>query len=240
MASCLRRSDDAGYATPAALVLCLALAMMAGATVTRSVVLLRQSRAQFDRTQTEYALAGAQLEAVASVVRSGVPGPFRWTASTDQGAVEVLAEREADKLTLEAASQLDNTVLARFGVQNPGALRAQLTAVAAEGARVPDVGAFDGAELWRICAARLISGFGRKAAFQYVAESEPANTSKTPLWRVGEEWRIRAMSTTGWRDDRIVRFTGDERHPVATVVRRVSRGDGEGGRCVELLQAAGA
>ena len=235
MASCPHSPDDAGYATPAALVLSLAVALMASALVSRGVLLLRMTRADLDKVQVEYAMSGAQLEATASVVRSGVSGPFHWTASTDQGAVEVVAEREADKLSLEAAAGLDPAIFERFGVHDTEGLRTRL-AEAAQSNGFVDVETLDAAVLWRTCAARLASPYGVKTDYAYTPAVEPANVGKPALWRVGEEWRIKVTTATGWRDDRIVRFTGDARHPAAVVMRKVSRGDGEGGRCTELLQ----
>lgn len=238
VASSLPSTNDAGFATPAALLLSLALALVGTAMIGRSVGLLKLTKADLDRTETDYALAGAQLEAAATVVRAGVPGPFHWTSSTDQGWVDIRAEREADKLSLATASTLAPAVLASFGATDPVAIQAKLAAAAT--ADVADVSTMDRSSLWQACAARLMSSFGQSAGYTFVPDVQPAIGDKPPQWHVGETWRIRVTTSTGWRDDRLVRFTGNSNEPAATILRTVSKGDGEGGRCESLLQAVGA
>lgn len=236
--ACFRpERSDRGYATPAALVLSLALALVCAALVQRSVGLLVLARSDLDRTAVEYSLNGAQLEAAASVVRAGVPGPFHWTSSTDLGFIDIRAEREADKLSLASAAALPSSALARFGVADPADLRTRLQSAAT--IPVVDISGLDSAALWRVCAARAMSSFGQQSAFAYVADVEPTLGDHPALWRVGETWRIRVTTAAGWRDDRIVRFTGDARNPAAVVLRTFAKGEGEGGRCEDILQAIG-
>jgi hypothetical protein len=220
-------------------VLCLGLSLVATATISRSVSLLVLSKADLERTRGDYALQGAQLQAAATVVRAGIAGPFHWTSSTDLGFVDVRAEREADKMSLTAAAGLPDQALAQFGVVDAAALRTRL--VAAEELDVVDVSSLDAAALWRLCAPRAVSGMGQADAYAYAPDTDPtALGERPPHWRVGEVWRIRVSTPEGWRDERIVRFTGNAQLPAATILRTVARGDGEGGRCEGILQSIGA
>lgn len=232
--ACSHISDDEGYATPAALVVSLALSLVASSMVVRSVQVLQRAKADLARSETEYALAGAHLQAAAVIVRSGIAGPYHWTATTSVGWVEALAEPEAEKLSLDAASSLDDGLLNRFGVADPARLRLALAEAAATD-EAPDIGALDPAPLWRACAASLLSRYGEAQTYTFAPRSEPGMGPKPASWHIGEAWRIRITTAAGWRDDRIVRFTGDARHPAAVVVRRLSRGVGEAGQCDRVL-----
>jgi hypothetical protein len=207
--------------------------------VGRSVSALNLARTDLDRLQSDYSTTGAQLQAIAAVVRTGQTGPFHWTSATDAGFVDVLVEKEANKLTLQAASQLSPDALGRFGVTDAADLQGRLAA-AAGGADVVDVAGLDAAPLWRLCAARLVSTFGQQDAFIWQADATPDVGTKPAWWRVAEVWRVRVTTAAGWRDDRIVRFTGDASHPAAVVARSVSRGEGDGGRCDDVLKSIGA
>jgi hypothetical protein len=232
-------SLEAGYATPSALILALALALIATAMMQRSTALLRQSRADLERTQMAYMLDGAQLAAAAAVVRSGAGGPYRWALATDAGWVEAVAEPEGDKVSLAAAATLADRVFRDLGVSDIDALRARLAA-AANSDPLLDVSRLDDATLWRVCAPSLISSFGAQTTIQPGAIEAPHMGDLTPAWRVGEVWRMQVTTTAGWRDERIVRFTGDARHPAAVVLRRLSRGNGGQGQCDAILAAAAA
>lgn len=236
VACCPKPASDAGYATAAAMVFSLGLALVAAALIGRSVAQLRLARADLDRMAVEYLLAGAQLQAAADIVRSTRSPPYHWAIATDQGFVDAVAEPEGDKLTLLAASRLDDATLGGFGVAGPDQLRARL-AEAAAGDPIADIGALDSGAGWRRCAAGMVSGFGRQSTFTYVEPKEPGLGDKLASWRVGEAWRVRLTTSTGWRDERIVRFTGDARHPAATVFRRLSR-DHVGALCDQILRAA--
>jgi hypothetical protein len=236
--ACCRANPDAGYATPAALALSLTFGLIATAFLTQSMTNLSVARGDLVRTQTEYALDGAVLAAAADIVRSTTPPPYHWSLSTDAGLADVVAEPEKAKLSFAAASQLDDAMLADLGVNDPDALRGSLSMAA--GAAPDDAGQFDAAELWRRCARRLITGFGGQSAYTYVAPNAPGLGEKLASWHIGEVWRLRITTTTGWRDERIVRFTGDAGHPVATVTRKLSRDHGDGGQCDTPLQAISA
>lgn len=225
------RRDD-GFATPAALVFGLALAMLATAMVARSVMLLKSASADLDRTVLAYVLDGAQLEAAATMIRSGAGGPYRWAMNTDAGWAEVLAEPEDDKLSPAAAAEaLPASVLGALGVGDGDALRQRLRAADDD----TDLARLDTASGWRACGRSVVSPFGQKRELAWAARQPPAAARDLPAWRVGELWRMRITMADGWRDERIVRFTGDARHPVAVVTRKLSRSQGGQDRCDELL-----
>ncbi len=225
-----------GYATPAALAFSLAIALIAAAVLQRSVSQMTLARADLSLTQVQYALSGAQLTAAAEVVRSTKAPPYHWSFTTDVGFVDAIAEPEASKLSLGAASKLDDATFAAFGVAQPADLRAKLLA-AVGGALLDDVGSFDPSDVWRRCARRLISSLGGQTTYTYLSPTEPGLGEKQQSWRIGEAWRIRVTTATGWRDERIVRFTGDAGHPAATVVHTLSRDHGDGAQCETILRA---
>lgn len=235
MACCPSTSHDQGYATPAALVFCLALSLVASALVGRSVMSLRLAKSDLERAKIAYALDGAHLAAAAAVVRAGDGGPYRWAFSTEAGWVQALAEPEAEKLGLETASKLSDDALKAFGVSDQAALRGRLDA-AAMAEVPPDIGDLDEAALWRACAPRAVSPWGKKSKLSSVVASEPGQ-AVDPAWRTAEVWRIRLTTQAGWRDDRIVRFTGDAHHPAAVVRRKLSRSDRGDDTCDAILAA---
>lgn len=240
MECCRSSLHDGGYATPAALVVCLALSLVGIAMVVRSVAVLRLARSDLEITQVTYALAGAQLEAAAAVVRTSKRGPYHWTFTTDLGWVEAWAEPERDKLSLAAAAELGDEVLSAFGVKDPAQLRAKLKAAdGGQGVTPADVSELDEAPAWRKCAPSLVSPYGEAKTPALAAYATPS-TGPGPepqSWRIGEPWRVAVTTAAGWRDDRIVRFTGDASRPAAVVARRFKRESVDGGQCESLLQS---
>lgn len=239
MASSTPASPDAGYATPLAIGVSLAMALIATALVQRSSALLALSRNDLTRDQLAAVLDGAQLQAAAAVVRTGAGPRFRWALSTDAGWVEAVAESEATKVDLASAANLDDRVFEAMEVADIPILRAKLSQ-AASGQPMVDVGVLDDAPLWRACAANLISSFGNQTHLQALSPATPHMGDLTPDWRVSEVWRLQLTTDAGWRDERIVRFTGDAFHPTATVLRRMSRGNGGQGICDAVSAALSA
>jgi hypothetical protein len=220
------------------MVFCIGLALISTAMIAHSVAILRLSRADLTRKQIEYDLAGAHLTAAAILIRSGPGGPFRWSFGSDSGFINAVAEPEAPKIKPVAAGGLSDGVFERFAVADTEDLKARLEA-SADAVDV-DVASLDASPAWRACAPAMISSYGAGSHFTYAASREPTTVSETPAWRVGQLWRIALTSATGWRDERVVRFTGDAHHPVAVVARRLSRSDKGDGQCDEILAAAGA
>lgn len=239
MGCCRSSRDEQGYATPAALVVCLSLALVASAMIVRSTAALRLARSDLEMTQTSYALDGAHLAAAAAVVRTAQKGPYHWTFTTDLGWVEAWAEPERDKLGLSNAADLNDEVFMAFGVTDVAAIRQRLRAAASSlGTLPPDIAAMDEAMTWRRCAPSLISLYGEAEALAAATHVVPkAGPGPEPQsWRIGEPWRIAVTTAAGWRDERVVRFTGDASQPVAVVVRRLKHESGSGGQCETVMQ----
>jgi hypothetical protein len=215
-------------------VLCLAFAVVASSLTVRSLQTLRLAKAELERTLDAQALDGAQLAAAAAVIRDGGDGPFAWTFSTDRGWVQAVAEPEDAKLRPAAFAALDERIMTALGVRDAADLKARIAAIDTP-ERGLDLADMDAAPLWRDCGPSIVSPFGGRDAFVYTAHRAPAPNSKPPAWRIGEAWRIQIATATGWRDERIVRFTGNAQAPAAVVSRRLSRGNGGGGQCEGLL-----
>lgn len=232
MACWSERPSDAGYATPAALVLSLALGLIASALLARNIQMLQLAHADLARSREAAILEGAQFEAAAEIIRSGVAGPYRWLVNTDDGPMEAVAEPESDKLDIPSGAALSDEVLAAFGVSDMSALRSRLTAD--EQGATP-IGNLDPAPAWRACAPSLVSPLGRKQQFVYLPRQKPGPSLNPASWHIGEAWRVRIATSAGWGDDRIVRFTGDARRPTAIVLRSFGRAGSVGSVCDDLL-----
>jgi hypothetical protein len=229
-------SSQDGYATPAASVIATAIAVVTIAYVSRSTVELRLARADFQKTQIEYLLAGAHNVALLAIATSNKPPPYRWSVPSLGQAFGVVAEPERAKMNLAAASNLDDETLDRLGVQDHAAARQALAHLPiVEGLPwAADAATADG---WRSCAASLVSPYGvadLPPALTYVEPEAGMDDSK---WRAGEVWRIAVTDEAGWRDERIVRFTGNGLNPAAVISRRLSRGWKETLACETLLAA---
>lgn len=233
-----RDPNEAGYATPAALVLSLALALIGSATVARSAHLLALCRAEFARSREAFAMDGAHLAAAAAIVRSGREGPYAWALPSELGWIDVVAEAEAEKLSLAAAAQLGDEVFLALGVADPELLRTKLAQAAGQD-RAPPVASLDSALAWKDCAASFVSPAGERDAFRRVPVKEPGPGPHPVAWHVGQAWRIRVTTPAGWRDERIVRFTGDAERPVAVASRWVRKWGGDKAQCEIVLAAFG-
>lgn len=229
-------SSEEGYATPAAAMIAMAIAVVTIASVSRATSELRHARADFQKVQVEYRLTGAHNAALLAIATSNKPPPYRWTVPSLGKAFAVSAELERAKLSLAAAAELDDETLDALGVGDPAAVRAKLAhlpltdglAWAAEASP---------ARLWRACAGALISAYGAETLaprLVYVAPEAGKDDSK---WRAGEIWRIAVTDDDGWRDERIVRFTGNGLNPAATISRRLTRGWKEDVACETVLAA---
>lgn len=216
-------SDQDGYATPAAAMIATAIAVVAIAVMSRSASELRLARSDFQKTQAEYLLAGAHNVALLAIATSNRAPPYRWTVPSLGKAFEVTAEPERAKLALASVDALDDELLDRLGVADHAALRAKL-------AHLPVIDGLpwpadaDSAAGWRDCAGALISVYGAADVAPALSYVEPDSGKDDSKWRAGEVWRISVTDEDGWRDDRIVRFTGNGLDPASVISRRLSRG----------------
>jgi hypothetical protein len=222
---------EAGYATAAAAVICLTLAMTVSAAVAASVAELRSARAELRQAEAEYAVAGTQARALEILAHSPSGGRLAWRFPAEGGEASVLAEPEETKLAPAQAALLEDAHLKRFGVTDAAALRTRLAALSKNSVTAVALDAADAAPGWRACAASAISasGQGRKLAVGPATAPE----AEAGAHHAGETWRLR-ISLGGWTEDRVVRLTGDQFQPAAIVERRLYRGEG-GEQCESLI-----
>jgi hypothetical protein len=233
------REDSAGYATPAAAAISMAIALVAAATVSRSFAELRLARAEFQRAQVEAKLSAAQDAAMLTISTSTRPPPYRWTFSTLGQSINVVAEPEVDKVGLAGVSTLDDETLAGFGLTDPTAVRNAL-AQALLGRTVYWVADAASAPAWRACGAAYVSPYGRALALHAPIYTAPHSGETPSFWRAGEVWRVQVTNPDGWRDERIVRFTGDGLSPGQVIDRRLSRVKTGEWKCETLLGGSAA
>lgn len=236
--ACCRTEErgDAGYATAAALAVSLAVAILAAALVARGVAALKLARADYRRSQAEYALSGAHVLAVARLLNSTGHGRLAWSVGgLDPQGVALLAEPEAPKLALAAAGALDDKTLTALGALDPGVARLRLVKIDAASATPDEIVATDRGEVWRACAASVISPWGASQVVRLGPVHEPDQDPGGA--RAGQIWRVRASTQDGWTDERIVRLIGRAQSPSAMIWRRFGRGAGKGVTCDKIIEA---
>jgi hypothetical protein len=222
---------EAGFATAAAVLITLALSVVAAALMGLAVAELKRARSDLVRLKLQAALDGAQRAAVLPVLQNGKAARLAWRLQTPAGEAQMLAEPEAAKLGLAAAAQ-DSAVISRLGAEDAAAVKERLEALAAAPSRRVAIADLDDAPRWRACAGSVLSRYGRASAASLPAAAPPA--SRDFAWRLGEVWRMRATAG-GWSDDRLVRFTGDPRAPVAVIDRTFTREQRGTGPCDGLF-----
>jgi hypothetical protein len=220
---------DGGFATPAATVLSLALATGVVAVIAASHAELRSARTDFERTRIVHALAGGQEEAAVSLFGSAGGGTIRWSEQAAGRNLEVLAEPEALKASVAAVISMEDRALAPFRLVDPAALKERLKTLSITQAVNGGLAEADASPVWRACARALISPFGLGETLQPL--SSASLSSDTPTGHAGEVWRVRVSDSSGWTDERVVRLTGDNLHPAATLERRFSKLGKEDTRC---------
>lgn len=212
-----------GYATPAATLISMAIAGVVIAGLARSSSEMRLARAELRRSQVEYALAGAHNVALLAIATSNRPPPYAWTIPSLGQAFDVVAEPERPKLSFQAVGALDDATLDRLGAGDREVLRSKLLALNGQGGLAWPADA-SSAPAWRACAATVISTYGAALTPPSLGYVEPQSGSLDTRWRAGEVWRIAVTDHDGWRDERIVRFTGNGLNPAAVIGRRLTRG----------------
>lgn len=218
----MRGDGQDGYATPAAAVISFAIAIVVATLTVRGTAELGLAKAELAAAQTDYALAAAQNAAMAVIATSSRPPPYRWVVASQGEAVAAVAEPERPKLSLTAAMALDDDALMRLGADDPQRLRHRL-ASAGQADRLIWTADQESVARWRACAPAYVSPYGAASQMPAQAYGEPEPAQQPGLWRAGEVWRIQVTLPSGWRDERIVRFTGNGVNPVAVLGRRLSR-----------------
>ena len=212
------RNREGGFATPAAVVISLALATIAVAYQLSAVAALHASQADYVRAGAELRLDGAQAIAASELSSGQQARDGRWSLELNGVSIQVRAEPEAAKLSYVAAAALNPDVLAQLGASHPGRVQRGLSQLAGDGQASPEqLSGLDGSPAWRACAARVISAYGQAVAFSASAESDSLQA------RLGQVWRVRVSDGWGWTDTRTARFVGDGSTPVRTIFRRFSR-----------------
>ena len=214
-------SDD-GYATPAAALISVAISLIAVAVVARSLAELKLARSELARIQVEYHLDGAHNAAMLAISTSSRPPPYQWTFAGLGSAMNVIAEPEYLKLSPTAFSGLEDDVFLGLGVAAPSDVKARLMALRL-GPKLTWMADLDSAPDWRTCAPALVSLYGRATTPANWNYSTPESGKQPNFWRAGEVWRIQITTKDGWRDERVVRFTGNGLTPAAVIGRRLSR-----------------
>ena len=217
---------EAGFATPAAVVISLALAMVAVAVQVRAVAALHASQADYVRAVAELRLQGAQVQAAADLAAGVSVQDGGWRLASDQGPIDVHAEPEGTKLGYASAAGLDPQVLSTLGASRPAVVQAGLAELAARGEGDPErLAALDPSPLWRACAGRSLSAYGQALA---LGTSPPAQAYQA---HAGEVWRVMVRDGWGWTDARIVRYTGDAGAPDRVIYRDFKRDRSGAPRC---------
>lgn len=224
---------EGGFATSAAMITSMGLAMVISAVTVASISELQHARADNDRMSAEQLLAGLQHQAALDILHNQARGRLSWRISGPNGPAAALAEPEADKAGLAIAAEDEDGVLPRFKVANLAAVRASLGAGQFSEASQEWLRSLSQSRLWRDCAPSMISRFGQAKKLILIPATAPMPSGFA--WRAGEVWRVRVRSAEGWVDDRVVRFTGDDLEPAATLERRFFRTDWEDAPCDALI-----
>ena len=211
--------EDSGFATPAAVVISLAVATIAIAVESRAMQEVHLAEADYARTSAEIRLDGVQRLAVGALYGGeGLALPQSEIDLEGQPAI-VHAEPDAAKLPLASAAALSGDTLAALGASQPAAVQQGLQRLAA----APVVSSGEIADLdpstrWKRCARSWISPYGGALA---TAGATPAVSQAEA--HVGEVWRVVATTPDGWTDDRTLRITGEEHAPSRTLDRSLYR-----------------
>jgi len=229
-------SKDGGFATPAAVMISLAIALTAAGAISASVVELKLARAEFAKAGAEEALAGGQERAALALLTSATSGALRWSLSDGQRDFMALAEPESRKASVAAVADMDEQALSALGIKDVEGLKARLKMLSLYQALGPELDGADASPIWRACARSLISPLGQSGVLQLPTSSAP--TPDTPASHAGEVWRVKLVARGGWADDRIVRFTGDRLHPAAILYRRFAKDGPQGTPCDALFKPA--
>jgi hypothetical protein len=230
--ACSPGTDQDGFATPAAVIVSLAIATIAIAVESRATAGLLHAQSDFRRASAEMALDGAATLA-ANQILSGMDQPPSFTL--DGRRIQLALQPEFSKLGLPAAASLDLNSLAALGASQPARVQAGLARLARGDMEPGDVTVLDPSPRWRSCGRAFISPFGQ-------ATSVPGSPHvASPIQgHAGEVWRVEAISLDGWVDDRTVRLIGGAAQSARVLSRTFERHSPHGGFSCQLPQRAQA
>lgn len=213
----------------------LALAIGAAAVVSASEAELRSARADFERNAIVSALEGGQQTAAVTLLESSSRGVLRWTEQAAGHRLEVLAEPETAKASVASVISMDDKTLAPLRLADPQGVRARLKMLSIGQAVGAEFDQVDSSSVWRACARSLISPFGLGDRLKPLPEGSLAPDA--PTGHAGEIWRVRVRDDSGWTDDRVIRLTGDNLRPAATLSRRFSKTVQEHVKCASYFDS---
>ena len=228
-------SADDGFATPAAMVISFAIALTAASVATVSIMALRTAQTDNQRLRAEFALEGDRARAALGLMSRADETAVRWSTNGPDGATEVVAEPEAQKLSVRSGAALADAQLQTLGAANLARVRAALETLAAQSAPSVDLIQSAGdSQRWRLCARSAISPYGEA---ERLAPPQAARLAPGTA-RLGELWRLRLARADGWIDDSVVRFTGSRLHPMSVAAHWFGRGRPMGQMCTSLAIGA--
>lgn len=233
---CPNSEGKAGFATPAAAVVCLAMATVMSALMLAAAATLRAERSNYHRVQVGYALDAAQSRAAIQILNGRQQGASRWADAGFSTQYEVVAEPELPKLALRRAAKLPDTDFQRWGIASPDRLRAILQQLAAATPQSAHrLWMADPSSLWMMCARTAISPFG---AADELKPPAPGPNTGASAGHEDQIWRVRIASDDGWVDDRIIRFTGSPTRPIVVAGQWFGHGAQMGDACARLYASA--
>lgn len=210
-----------GFATAGATMTCLALALVATASVAGAVAQLKLARAERQTVDRQFRLDSAQTLAAATLLEGGHSGRRQWSLDVQGVRVSILAEEEAEKASWRIDSAESRRLADALGIASAADLARDLARMSEDqGASPFTLLNLRSDPAWRRCAMSLLSRYGR-STFVSLPDARPPESGAL-TWRVGQVWRIRTSDVDGWIDDRVIRFTGDAEAPLAVIDRRWS------------------
>lgn len=228
------RVPDDGFATPAAVVISLAMATIAVAVQARAISALHASQADYVQSAAELRLDGAQQLTATALARGTLTSPQDTKLQLGGAAVDAEVQPEAAKLGLASAATLEPASLTALGASSPNQARAGLSRLASLGDADPaDLRSLDPSPRWKACGPAAISAYGAG-----LGAAPPLGANAVA--HGGEVWRIAAWDGWGWTDDRLVRVTGDDDAPVRVIFRSFYRNTKGRPACPILSAAAPA
>lgn len=233
---CSTSRDDAGYATPLAMAMCIAISLSVSALMTSATSDLQLARRDLDREKAEYALDGQQTLAAIAIAQSRGGSRLLWNQTENGRTSEVVADAELQKLAYAPAAEMDAAVLQAMEVADSTALRGRLRSATEPAPPDKSLPGLDAAALWKLCAPALLSRYGAANELAPIRFADPGDAVSAAASRAGELWRVR-IANDGWVDERIVRFTGNPKRLAAVVERRFFRGEKVGSRCDVVFSA---
>jgi hypothetical protein len=228
---------DAGFLTPVFGVAAVALGLIALAGLQLARGDQGAERRRLERLQEHYRADGAAVRGAWRILHTEDAEALKWREDVAGQSFTVLAEPEMLKLSLaEANGARGRARLQAFLGDAEGARLADAVHGLATRAEPPSreqvVALGEASATWRACGLTLVSAFSRLTDNVIGPAHIPSPQSYRP--RAGEVWRLVVASDRRIVVDRLVRFTGDLRDPLAIL----DEGDVAAGPGLEVLNCS--